>query len=134
MLTVIKTHQQQMSMGASALPVGRTKKRSHQEGKHIHDIPVSSQHQKGTITKKQPVEYLSTRDLPRRVREKLKYCKKCKNTGHSSKQESLLTSPIEVLTHIWLVASPAVSSKVQRNCPFWPLSCANVISAQGKVW
>ena len=84
MLIVIQTHQQQMSVRANALQVERTRKRSLQEIKRIHSIPTSGHHQKGT--KKQPVEYLPTRDLQGRAREKLKYCKNDKKKNWPFKQ------------------------------------------------
>ena len=79
MLIDIKTHEQQMSLGAGPLHVGRARKRSLEEEDGIHGIPATGHHQKGTVTLKQPaVEYLPPRDSSGRVREKLKYCKKCK--------------------------------------------------------
>ena len=76
MLIVIQTHQQQMSLRASALQVERTRKKSLQEINCIHSIPTNGHHQKST--KKQPVEYLPTRDLQGRVREKLNIAKMIK--------------------------------------------------------
>ena len=60
MLIDIKTHQQQMSLGAAPLHVGKARKRFLEEEDGIHGIPVTGHHQKGTITLKQPVEYLPT--------------------------------------------------------------------------
>jgi len=77
MLIEIKTHQQQMSLGAGPLHVGRSRKTSFEEEGGIHGIPVTGHHQNGTVTPKQPVEHLPTRDSSGRVREKLKYGKKC---------------------------------------------------------
>lgn len=73
-----------MSVGAGILQVGRAKKRSpvRTEEEGIHVSPASAwPPPKGhchTVTLKQPLEYLSTRDSSGRVREKLKCCKKLK--------------------------------------------------------
>ena len=69
-----------MNVRAGVLQVDRATKRSHEEEEGIHvslasawPLPKGRCH---TVTLKQTVEYLSTRDSSGRVKERLKYCKK----------------------------------------------------------
>ena len=99
MLTVIQTHQQQMSLGAKCLTSSQNEeeissgKKMHP--RHSYEPPPPKRHKEATSG------IFTNQRLTRKSEGKAKILQKCKKkTGHSSKQESLFTSSIEVVTHI----------------------------------